>query len=85
METRIPWGLTKMTARLPVADPPYARVELDFATQTGRYYAVDGEIIEAGRHGTNRTVRTASMSGGGDGAKPQPRVADDTTVDFESD
>lgn len=83
--TGVPWGLTRMTARLPISESPYAKVELDPETQTARYYDLGGQIVEMGKHGTNRTTRTASMSGGGDGVKPQPQVADDSTTDYESD
>jgi hypothetical protein len=37
------------------------------------------------KHGTNKTKGTASVSGGGDGQKPQPQTQDDNTTDYESD
>ncbi|MFI0367761.1 putative ATP-grasp-modified RiPP [Actinomadura sp. 1N219] len=81
----IPWGWTRMTARLPAAPPCYAQVALDAATQTGRYLDQQGQVIEMGKHGTNRQTSTASKSGGGDGNKPQVQTVDDSTTDYESD
>ncbi|MEI5098384.1 hypothetical protein RB200_06580 [Streptomyces sp. PmtG] len=40
-----------------------------------------------GQHGTNKTARAASMSGGGsgDGEEPTPQVQDHATTDYEPD
>ncbi|MGH3241124.1 MAG: putative ATP-grasp-modified RiPP [Spirillospora sp.] len=43
-----------MTARLPEAPFRYEQVTLDAATQTGRYLDQRGQVIEMGKHGTNR-------------------------------
>ncbi len=82
-----PWVMRLVTDRLPVAPPPYAQVVLDAATQTARYTDAAGQSVEMGKHGTNKTVGTASMSGGGggDGEEPKPQVQDDVTTDYEPD
>ena len=81
----VPWGWGRMTGRLPTTPPPYTNLVLDPRTQTGRYLDQHGQVIEMGKHGTNRTKGTASMSGGGDGNQPQPQMHDDHTTDYESD
>ncbi|TBO59430.1 putative ATP-grasp-modified RiPP [Streptomyces kasugaensis] len=80
-----PWAMRLVTDRLPVGPPSYAAVELDAATQTTVYTDAAGQLVEMGKHGTSRTTGTASMSGGGDGQKPQPQTHDDHTTDYESD
>lgn len=85
MAAGTPWGLRLVTDRLPVAPVSYDRVVLDPGTQTATYYDQAGQVIEMGKHGTNKTKGTASMSGGGDEAKPKPQTQDDTTTDYESD
>lgn len=80
-----PWAMRLVTDRLPVGPPPYAAVTLDGATQTARYTDAAGEVVEMGKHGTNKTKGTASVSGGGDGQNPQPQTQDDNTTDYESD
>ncbi|MFJ6687308.1 putative ATP-grasp-modified RiPP [Streptomyces sp. NPDC091294] len=80
-----PWALRLVTDRLPVSPAPYASVTLDAATQTARYTDAVGRVVEMGKHGTSRTIGTASVSGGGDGQQPQPQSQDDTTTDYESD
>lgn len=82
---RIPWGLRLATDRLPIAPPAYETVVLDGDTQTARYTAADGAVIEMGKHGTNATRGTATMSGGGDGANPQEQTQDDNTTDYGGD
>ncbi len=74
-----------VTDRLPADPPSYATVTLDAATQAARYSDAAGQPVEMGKHGTSRTKGTATMSGGGDGAKPQPQKQDDNTSDYESD
>jgi putative ATP-grasp target RiPP len=83
--TIIPWGLTRVTDRLPATDPVYTPQALDPRTQVAVYLDDNGQVIEMGAHGTNKTKGTASMSGGGDGEKPSPQKQDDTTTDYESD
>ncbi|MEU7044961.1 putative ATP-grasp-modified RiPP [Streptomyces varsoviensis] len=80
-----PWAMRLATDRLPVGPPSYAHVTLDTATQTARYTDAHGHTVEMGKHGTSKTVGTASMSGGGDGESPQPQVQDDVTTDYEPD
>nr|CAI59993.1 hypothetical protein [Streptomyces tenjimariensis] len=57
----------------------------DPSTQTARYTDTAGQVVEMGKHGTNQTSPTTSMSGGGDGSNPQPQTADDSTPDYSSD
>ena len=85
IEFGMPWGLTRMTDRLPASPPPYCEVVLDPVSQTARFYDRQGLVIDMGRHGTNKQTSTASKSGGGDGARPQPQTNDDSTTDYESD
>lgn len=85
IQSRAPWGWTRMTARLPEMATSYASVALDAATQTGRYLDHHGKVIEMGKHGTNRQTSTATKSGGGDGSSPQVQAVDDSTADYESD
>lgn len=59
-----PWAIRLVTDRLPASPPPYATVTLDPATQTARYFDLSGQLIEIGKHGTNKTIGTASFSGG---------------------
>ncbi|MFC9220028.1 putative ATP-grasp-modified RiPP [Streptomyces hygroscopicus] len=80
-----PWAMRLVTDRLPVGPPPYAAVTLDGVTQTARYTDAVGQVVEMGKHGTNKTKGTASVSGGGDGQTPQPQTQDDNTTDYESD
>ncbi|MFG1879557.1 putative ATP-grasp-modified RiPP [Sphaerisporangium sp. NPDC049003] len=74
-----------VTDRLAVGPPSYARVTLDPSTQTARYFDPAGQPVEMGKHGTNKSTNTASMSGGGDGKDPQPQTKDDNTTDYEPD
>jgi putative ATP-grasp target RiPP len=80
-----PWAMRLVTDRLPAGPPPYVAVTLDEATQTARYTDAVGQVGEMGKHGTNKTQGTASVSGGGDGQNPQPQSQDDNTTDYESD
>ncbi|WP_019629832.1 putative ATP-grasp-modified RiPP [Actinomadura atramentaria] len=84
-ETCSPWAMRLAADRLPFPPPSYATVELDAASQTARYLDAAGQVIEMGKHGTNRTLATTSKSGGPDGEGPRPQVADDSTPDYESD
>ncbi|MER5795634.1 putative ATP-grasp-modified RiPP [Streptomyces sp. NPDC001980] len=74
-----------VTDRLPVGAPSYVSVVLDAASQTAVYTDAAGQVVEMGKHGTSKTTGTASVSGGGDGQKPQPQTQDDNTTDYESD
>ncbi|MFF5143611.1 putative ATP-grasp-modified RiPP [Streptomyces sp. NPDC013157] len=74
-----------VTDRLPVGAPAYVSVVLDAASQTAVYTDAAGQVVEMGKHGTSKTTGTASVSGGGDGQKPQPQTQDDNTTDYESD
>ncbi|MGW1623594.1 putative ATP-grasp-modified RiPP [Streptomyces sp. NPDC002172] len=80
-----PWAMRLVTDRLPVGAPSYVSVVLDGASQTAVYTDAAGEVVEMGKHGTSKTTGTASVSGGGDGQKPQPQTQDDNTTDYESD
>ncbi|QXJ25817.1 putative ATP-grasp-modified RiPP [Actinomadura graeca] len=80
-----PWGWSRAVDRLPESPSDYVGVVLDPLTQTARYIDADDQVIEAGRHGTNKTRGTATKSGGGDGKGPQEQVQDDNTTDYETD
>ncbi|MEU9342936.1 putative ATP-grasp-modified RiPP [Streptomyces sp. NPDC048278] len=80
-----PWAMRLVTDRLPVGAPSYVSVVLDAASQTAVYTDATGQVVEMGKHGTSKTTGTASVSGGGDGQKPQPQTQDDNTTDYESD
>lgn len=82
-----PWGLSRVSDRLPESPPGHQEVVLDPVTQTARYLDHHGHVIDMGRHGTSRTKGTATKSGGGggDGAAPEPEKQDDNTTDYESD
>lgn len=84
----VPWGFRLMTDRLPASPPWYSSVELNPVTQIARYTDASGEVLEMGKHGTNKTVGTASMSGGSpgsDGEAPKEQTQDDVTTDYEPD
>jgi putative ATP-grasp target RiPP len=83
-----PWGLTRSAPFAPAVVTAVApfRVELDPTTQTGVYRdTTTGQLIEAGKHGTNKeTNKTEKTGGGGDGQNPQP--PDETPVtDYDND
>ncbi|MFJ7206226.1 putative ATP-grasp-modified RiPP [Streptomyces sp. NPDC098789] len=80
-----PWAMRLVTDRRPIGPPSYAAVTLDASTQRARYTDTAGQVVKMGEHGTNQTNPTTSMSGGGDGAEPQPQTADDSTPDYSSD
>ncbi|PRY00665.1 putative ATP-grasp target RiPP [Allonocardiopsis opalescens] len=70
----------------PAAAPVcYARIELDPETQTARCLDAAGQVIEAGKHGTNvRQDTHTETHAGPDGANPgSPRT--DTSVDYGPD
>lgn len=83
----VPWALGRATERVHTVQLDYAWVDVDPVTQTGRYWAEDGtlvEPIEAGKHGriTNTYQRTATS---GDGGKGGGRQDSDTNVDGKAD
>ncbi|GAA3089627.1 putative ATP-grasp-modified RiPP [Streptosporangium carneum] len=80
-----PWGLTRLVPFVIGESAPYS-VELDPVTQTGVHRdTTSGQLIEAGKHGTNKqTSKTQRTGGGGDGQSPPP--SDQTTVtDYDND
>jgi putative ATP-grasp target RiPP len=85
LEPEAPWAMRLVTDRLPVGPPSYAALTLDALTQTAHYIDAAGQVVEMGKHGTNRTTGTASISGGGDGQSPRPQTQDDHTTDYQSD
>lgn len=65
----------------PSAPLPYARVELDPVTQTGRYYDSAGRPLQIGKHGSNVQQQSSYQTVvGGDGNGPQ-----DTRTDTQTD
>ena len=75
-----PWGATRLANFGGPAGTGYARVELDPATQITRYLDEDGQVIEMGKHGTNKAQNTSNPTGGGDGGGPNPPKPDDVNV-----
>jgi putative ATP-grasp target RiPP len=66
-ETRLtaPWALSRVSELEDAGPAPYARIEIDPATQTARYFDQTGvsiDPLEAGKHGsiqdTYKPVRT---------------------------
>ncbi|MFI7275853.1 putative ATP-grasp-modified RiPP [Streptomyces sp. MS19] len=76
--TPVPWGLRRM-APYPAQSRGYATVELDPATQTGRYFDEGGQPLMMPGHGTSTGTNPATntgnpsdgQSGGGDGGGDQ--------------
>ncbi|MFC8002120.1 putative ATP-grasp-modified RiPP [Streptomyces olivaceus] len=62
VSTPTPWGLRRM-APYPALAPSYARVELDAASQTGRYFDASGAVMEMPGHGTSTGTRPATNTG----------------------
>ncbi|MEV6862799.1 putative ATP-grasp-modified RiPP [Streptosporangium subroseum] len=88
MTDAVPWGLSRMTERLPATPPLYETAQLDAMTQIADFYDASGTLVEMmGKHGTNKTSSTASKSGGGggDGGGPKPEVTDDSSTDYVPD
>ncbi|MEV5412598.1 putative ATP-grasp-modified RiPP [Thermopolyspora sp. NPDC052614] len=74
-----PWGATRMTRFAGDGRPAYASVELNPDTQVARYFDVDGRLIRAGKHGTNKPQTVSQPTGGSkDGENPAP--LDDVNV-----
>jgi putative ATP-grasp target RiPP len=67
-----PWAMRLVTDRLPVGPPTYANVELDAATQTARYTDAAGQVVEMGKHGTQKNWGRWQRS---TTARPTPYVA----------
>ncbi|MDP9847456.1 putative ATP-grasp-modified RiPP [Streptosporangium lutulentum] len=85
--TAAPWGLTRMTERLPADPSPYAAFRLDSDTQITNFYDAHGAIIDMGKDSTSSTYQTITTSkgGGGDGSGGSSPMADDSTNDHRSD
>mgnify|MGYP005799157855 CR=1 FL=1 len=80
-----PWALRLVTDRFPHTCPAPAGTALDPNTQLALHIDTDGTVIELGKHGTNRTRGTATMSGSGDGSTPQHQSQDDNITDYDND
>ncbi|GAV42267.1 putative ATP-grasp-modified RiPP [Streptomyces acidiscabies] len=82
-----PWGVRRLALYPDVTQVPYARTELDPATQTTRYFRADGTHVDIGnKHGTGTTTagQTSTSSDGG-GPNPPPPSDSDLTEDSDSD
>lgn len=66
------WGATRLVPFTGATGVPYARVELDPTTQVTRYLDLDGQVIKAAKHGTNKSQNSSNPTGGGDGKNPEP-------------
>lgn len=74
-----PWGALRMTPFTGDGRLSYAWIELNPDTQAARYFDVEGRLIQAGKHGTNKPQTVSQPTGGGkDGENPPP--PDDVTV-----
>ncbi|WP_214411937.1 putative ATP-grasp-modified RiPP [Sphaerisporangium fuscum] len=85
-QNRHPWGLTRVMPLPLLAEAPYRpyRVELDPVTQTGIYRDTEtGDIIEAGKHGTNKQTSKSTATTGQDGANPTSDS--DSVMDYDND
>jgi putative ATP-grasp target RiPP len=66
-----PWGATRLAPFTGPVGAGYARLELNPDTQVTRYLDEAGQVIEMGRHGTNKSQNSSNPTGGGDGQDPQ--------------
>ncbi|MEU8038117.1 putative ATP-grasp-modified RiPP [Streptosporangium sp. NPDC049078] len=86
-QTMRPWGLSRMTERLPEAPAPYETFKLDPDTQLTNFYDASGAIVDMGKDSTSRSFVTVTVSrgGGGDGSGGASQTADDSQNDSASD
>ncbi|MEW1828402.1 putative ATP-grasp-modified RiPP [Streptomyces sp. NPDC088196] len=71
--TAAPWGLRRIAPYPPVEVPDYARVELDPATQTTRYFDASGAPTMSPGHGTSSGTNPATgTTGQGDRSSDSP-------------
>ncbi|WP_371780077.1 putative ATP-grasp-modified RiPP [Streptosporangium subroseum] len=80
-----PWGLTRMTERLPAAPAPYATFTLDPETQLTNFYDASGAVVDMSNRGTKTTYTSITMSRQGDGSANAPQVGDDDKSDNGTD
>ncbi|MET9290971.1 putative ATP-grasp-modified RiPP [Streptomyces sp. NPDC003077] len=76
-----PWALRRIAPYPPFEEHPYARVELDAATQTARYLDATGAVVMAPGHGTSSgTNPPTGTTGQGDrqGDAPDSDTGNDT-------
>ena len=79
-----PWGLTRLSPLAPASPLSYTAVHLDPVSQQAIYLGLEGEPIEAGRHGTNKETKKKEKTGGGDGKNPS--TPDETEIlDYDND
>ncbi|MEU8206582.1 putative ATP-grasp-modified RiPP [Streptosporangium sp. NPDC049046] len=86
-QTMRPWGLSRMTERLPEAPASYETFKFDPDTQLTNFYDASGAIVDMGKDSTNRNFVTVTVSrgGGGDGSGGASQTADDSQNDSASD
>jgi len=71
--TTTPWGLRRIAPYPPAEVPDYARVELDPATQTTRYFDASGAPTMSPGHGTSSGTNPATgTTGQGDRNSDSP-------------
>ncbi|MGW4422984.1 putative ATP-grasp-modified RiPP [Streptosporangium sp. NPDC004631] len=82
-----PWGLGRMSERLPEGPPLYETTQLDPVTQITHFYDTRGTVVDMGKEGSSKAFVTVTMSrgGGGDGSAGSTQVADDFENDNTSD
>lgn len=73
-----PWGLSRLAPYPQVVELPYARTEIDAASQTTRYFDLGGRPVTMGGHGTSQSTSSPTATGadGGGGQPPAPSDAD---------
>ena len=59
---RRPWGVSRMRPYPRTYQQSFTTVELDPATQTGKFRDADGRVVEMGNHGTSKGTETNPQS-----------------------
>lgn len=83
--TAQPWGLSRSAPYPNVAELPFARVEIDAATQTARYLDPSGRPITMGGHGTSTSGVTPTQTTPGDGSGPGGATDSDSHESYDQD
>ncbi|WP_046503345.1 putative ATP-grasp-modified RiPP [Streptomyces odonnellii] len=83
--TPVPWGLQRM-APYPSVAPAYARAEIDATSQTARYFAQGGQVMEMPAHGTSTGTNPSTNTGNpSDGSGPGGSGGGDQDTGNDSD
>ncbi|GAA0392131.1 putative ATP-grasp-modified RiPP [Streptomyces luteireticuli] len=57
-----PWGISRMRPYPATYQQPFATVAIDPETQTGVYRDGAGQVVEMGKHGSNKGTETQPQS-----------------------